>query len=73
VSGRGVDGAGALFQRDMIGQDAERIAFQKRVMKDCAFKARSGEAGQYFVVGPAAFFGGDFQEVGGDEVDGTAP
>ena len=71
VSGGGVDRAGALFQRDVIGQDAERIAFQKRMMEDRAFETRSGETRQYFIVGPAALFGGDFQKFGGHDVDGT--
>ena len=30
VSGSGVDRAGALLERDVIGQDAERIALQER-------------------------------------------
>ena len=70
VSGRGVDCAGALLERDVIGEDAERIAIEKGMTEDGAFEARAGEAGEHFVIGPAAFFGGDVEEVGGDDVDG---
>ena len=44
VAGRGVDRAGALLERDVIGQDAERIALQKRMAEDGAFEARAREA-----------------------------
>jgi hypothetical protein len=43
VSGRGVDRAGALFERDVIGQDAERIALQKRMAEDRAFELAPGK------------------------------
>ena len=43
VAGRGVDGAGALLQRDVIGQDAERIAFEERMAEDGAFQLRAFE------------------------------
>ena len=44
VAGSGVDGAGALFQRDVVGQNAERIALQKRMPEDGAFQSRRRES-----------------------------
>ena len=43
VAGRGVDRAGALLQRDVVGQDAERIALEKRMAEDRAFQLRACE------------------------------
>ncbi len=45
VPGSGMDRAGALFQRDVIGQNAERIALEERVVEDRAFELRAGKAG----------------------------
>ena len=56
VAGRGVDGAGALFERDVIGQDAERIALEKRMAEDRAFETRTGEARQHFGIRPSRTF-----------------
>ena len=45
VSGRGVDRAGALLQRDVIAQDAERIALDERDGgRRCRSSLRAGEA-----------------------------
>ncbi len=44
VPGRGVDGAGALFQRDVVGQDAQRIALQERMAEDGVLEPRPGNA-----------------------------
>ncbi len=38
VAGRGVHGAGALFERDVIGQDAGGIALEERMAEDGAFQ-----------------------------------
>ena len=43
VAGGGVDGAGALFERDVVGQDAEGIAFQKGMAEDGVLRARAGK------------------------------
>ena len=45
VTGRGVDGAGALLQSDVIGKDAERIAIEERVVEDGMFDYGAGESG----------------------------
>ena len=43
MAGSGVDRAGALFERDVIGQDAERIALEERMAEDGAFQLRARE------------------------------
>ena len=43
VAGSGVDGAGALFERDVIGQDAERIALEEGVAEDGVLEAAPGK------------------------------
>ena len=43
VAGSGVDGAGALLQRHVIGQNAQRIALEKRMAEDRAFEPRALE------------------------------
>jgi hypothetical protein len=70
VAGRGVDRAGALLQRDVIGQDAERIALQKRMAEDGAFQREPGKR-RALSGRPSRTFRGDLQQVGGDDVDGT--
>ena len=70
VAGRGVDGAGALFERDVIGEDAEGIALEERMAEDGVLRAaRPGRRRALREVAPAAFFGGDVEQVGGDDVD----
>ena len=59
VAGRGVDGAGALFERDVIGQDAERIAIEERMAENGVLERRAGESGEDLGFVPAALFGGD--------------
>ena len=44
VAGSGVDRAGALLQRDVIAENAERIAIQKRMPEDRAFELRPWKA-----------------------------
>jgi hypothetical protein len=55
VPGRGVDRAGALFERDVIGQDAERIALQKRMAEDRRFELARRGSGRALSARPAAF------------------
>ena len=43
VPGGRVDGAGALFEGHVIGQDAERIALQERMAEDGVLHRRAGE------------------------------
>ena len=69
VTGRGVDGAGALFERHIVGQDAERIALEKRMAENGVLHLGAGEAGEHLVFAPSALFGGDLGEIGGDDVD----
>ena len=69
VAGRGVNGAGALFEGDVIGQNAERIALQERMAEDGVLDGGAGESGDRVVIAPAAFFGGDFEQLRGDNVD----
>ena len=40
VAGGGVDGAGALFERDVIGEDAEGIAIEERMAEDGVLRGR---------------------------------
>ncbi len=56
VAGRGVDGAGALFEGDVVGQDAERIALQEGMAEDGAFEACAGESGEDLVIRPSRTF-----------------
>ncbi len=56
VAGRGVDGAGALFERDVIGQDAERIALEEGMAEDGVFEAGAGEGGEDVVGLPSRTF-----------------
>jgi len=62
----GVDCAGTLLQGDVIGQDAQGIAFQKGMPEHGAFETRAGKTGQHLVRVPAALFGRDFGKIGGD-------
>ena len=62
VAGGGVDGAGALLEGDVIGEDAERIAIEEGMAEDGVLELRRrGSVASDLVVGPAAFFGGDFR------------
>ena len=54
VAGRGVDGAGALLQRDVVGQNAERIALEERMAEDGAFQLRALESREHLGIVPAA-------------------
>ena len=58
VAGRGVDRAGALFERHVVGQDAERIAFEERMAEDRAFQPCAGKARRALRLCPAALRGG---------------
>ena len=70
VAGRGVDGAGALFERDVIGEDAERIAIEKGMAEDGAFELRAREiARRLRCSAQPQLFGGDLQQIRGDDVD----
>ena len=40
VPGSGVDRAGALLERDVIAENADRIAFQERMAEDGALQPR---------------------------------
>ena len=46
VAGRGVDGAGALLESDVIGQDAERIAVEKGMAENGVLDGGAGETSQ---------------------------
>ena len=66
----GVDRAGALFQRHVVGQDAERIALQERMAEDRAFQLRArGTSAIVVVLAPAALLRRDLQQIRGDDVD----
>ncbi len=56
VSGRGVHRPGALFQRHVVGQDAHRIALEKRMAEHRAFDPRALKRRDRLVVAPAQFF-----------------
>src|ERR1035438_9506422 len=56
VSGRRVDRPGALFQRHVVGQYAQRIALQQRMAEHRALNPRAWERGDGLVVLPAPFF-----------------
>ena len=57
VAGGGVDRAGALLERDVIGQDAERIAFQERVAEDGVLHAsRRGSVAMVLVIASSRTF-----------------
>ena len=45
VGGRGVDRAGALIGGDVVGEDAEDVAIEKRVLKLMRSSLRALEAG----------------------------
>ena len=56
MAGRRVDRAGALLERDVIAQDAERIAVEKRMAEDCALRACARESRDDCVSIPAERF-----------------
>src|SRR5215469_8698265 len=55
VTGRSVNGADALFQRHMIGENAHGIAIEKGVRENRALEFRSMKSRRDGVIGPAAF------------------
>ena len=65
VAGRRVNRAGALFERDVIGQDADGIALQKGMAENRAFQLCAREARDDIGLAPTAFLGRDAQKVGG--------
>ena len=70
VAGRGVDGAGALLERDVVGQNAERIALQERMAEDRAFERRAGERAPLREYSSQPHFSRRLlQQVRGDDVD----
>ena len=53
VAGSGVDRAGALLQRDVIGQDAERVPLEERMPEDRAFQLRALERREHLRIHPS--------------------
>ena len=53
VSGRGVDRAGALLERHVIGQNPERIAIEKRMAEDRAFELRARKSRDHLGLDPS--------------------
>ena len=73
MAGRGVDRAGALFERDVIAEDAERIAIEKRMAEDGAFELRAGKRGDGFRIRSSRSFSAvTFSSSTRDDVDVAA-
>ena len=59
-----MDGAGALLERDVIGQNAERIAIEERMAEDGVFDLRAGECRRWLSGScQPQFLGGDLQQI----------
>ncbi len=69
MAGRGVDGSGALFKRDVIAQNSQGIALQERVAEDSLLKLFAGERGEQLQFLPIAGFGRGVYQILGDEID----
>src|SRR6266852_7601832 len=69
MSGSGVDRAGALFERHVLGENTERIAIEKRVAEDRSFEFRAIETGDDLGIAPPEFFGHGLEQFQGDYVD----
>ena len=72
VPGRGVDGAGALFQRDVVGQHDNRLAVVQRMPEAHAFEQAPLEPGQRGAERPAHRLAHLLCKRLGDDHDGSA-
>ena len=76
VARGGVDGAGALLERDVVGHHAERRAVDERVTVGGAVELIAVEAGDDSRIGrpactPAALLRGGGEELRRDDIDGV--
>ena len=66
MSGRGVHCAGSLLQRNVVSEDAGRIALDEGMPEDGAFQARAGQRGDDFGLRPVHRFRRGFDQIGRD-------